>query len=178
MKKPITRDISRGMDWHGHVAEYMVRDHFRDRYLDPLLGDVHFFEENDVNYAEFEYKQPKRLEDRGVDWLDRLESDVDIIHAGHGTYWESSPWILANGAFMASDDDMTFGEHEYHKAKGVYVTPQFDAWAEHYSWPCNVFGNKAFYGIGSLGGKSQEDQNQYEKKRNLYLLALVGTCLW
>ena len=30
----------------------------------------------------------------------------------------------------------------------MYTTPQFDAWAGHYSWGCNVFGNKVFYGIG------------------------------
>ena len=30
----------------------------------------------------------------------------------------------------------------------MYWTPQFDAWAGHYAWGCNVFGNKCFYGIG------------------------------
>ena len=33
---------------------------------------------------------------------------------------------------------------------GTYVTSQFDALAGHYSWPCNVFNNKCFYGVGFL----------------------------
>ena len=145
-KKPITRDMLRDMRWHGHVTEHMVRDHFKERGLEALLGDARFFEENNMHFIEFEYLQPAPLEDRGVTWLDAPISEV--TKCGHGTYWECAPWIMAEGKFMESDDDKRYGLHEYHKTKGVYVTPQFDAWAGHYSWPCNVFGNKCFYGIG------------------------------
>ena len=172
-KHPITRDATKPMDWHGRVTEFMVRQHFKDRGLEALLGEVKFFKENDVHYLEFGYNQPKRLEDRGVDWLDTPESDDNIVFAGHGTYWECMPRIAASGTFMVSDNDKRYGAHEYHKAKGVYVTPQFDAWSTHYSWPCNVFGNRCFYGIGFLRGKSQEDDIIIKKQKNRRVSTVV-----
>ena len=78
-----------------------------------------------------------------------------MVFGGHGTYWETAPWIVATGCFTNSDGDNTYGEREFHQATGVYVTSQFDAWATYYSWPSNVFGNRAFYGIGSISGKSR-----------------------
>ena len=48
----------------------------------------------------------------------------------------------------AAAQDSCYGEREWHSKPGTYVTPQFDAWAGHYSWPCNVFGNQCFYGVG------------------------------
>ena len=170
-KHPITRDATKSMDWHGRVTEFMVRQHFKDRGLEALLGEVKFFKENDVHYVEFGYNQPKRLEDRGVDWLDTPESDDNIVFAGHGTYWECMPRIAATGTFMASDDDMKYCEHEFHKARGVYVTDQFDAWSTHYSWPCNVFGNRCFYGIGFLYVESLRKMILSLKNKKLEVLA-------
>ena len=128
------------------MTEKMVRAFFEDRHLGELLGDARAGEEQGFPYIEFEYKQPHALEARGVDWLD---TDMScLVQCGHGTYWETLPHILARGSLKESDGDRTFGEHEWHKVSGVYITPQWDAWATHYSWPCNVFGNKAFYGAG------------------------------
>ena len=124
----------------------MVRGFFADRKLGQLLGKASFGQQDGLHFVAFEYLQPVSLEARGVDWLD---SDMTtLVRGGHGTYWECSPWILASGCFSESDSDLSFGEREFHKVTGVYMTPQFDAWAGHYSWPCNVFGNRAFYGIG------------------------------
>ena len=176
MKRPITRDKSRDMDWHRYVTEFMVREHFRDRGLDSLLGDVRLFQEKDDYFMEFEYKQPKRLEERGVDWLHTLESDPNVVYAGHGTYWESVPRIVASGSFLPSNGDTTYGEREYHGASGVYVAPPFDSWATYYSWPCNVFGNQVFYGIGSLGGRSQEKYIHIKKISRS--LSTIWTCSW
>ena len=152
-KKRITRDLLRPMSWHGHITEHMVRNFFEDRHLGKLLGKSSFFEYKDTYFVEFEYKQPLPLEWRGVNWLDSTESEV--VFGGHGTYWEMAPAIMATGCFTNSDDDNTHGERKYFGTTGVYVTPHFDDWAIRYSWPCNVFGNRAYYGIGSKGGKSQ-----------------------
>ena len=98
-----------------------------------------------VNYVRFEYRQPGNPSARGVDWL---ESDAaTTVRLGHGTYWECAAKIMATGEFSPSNADSTYGEREYHGAHGVYLTDNFTALAEHYAWPCNVFGNKCFYGI-------------------------------
>ena len=75
--------------------------------------------------------------------------------AGHGTYWEMVGKIAATGRLTSSGNDDSYGECEFHKTIGVYVTPQFSAWGGHYSWPVNVFSNKCFYGVGFrvLGNK-------------------------
>ena len=151
-KNPITRDMLRPMSWHGHVTEDMVRNFFEDRQLGQLLGSACFIEHENTHFVEFEYKQPLLLESRGVDWLDSTRSEV--VFGGHGTYWETAPRIMATGCFTNSDGNNTYGEREFHRKTGVYVTPNFEDWAIRYSWPCNVFGNRAYYGIGSKGGKS------------------------
>ena len=81
-----------------------------------------------------------------MDWLD--ENVCSLVSCGHGTYWESLPWILATGSLTSADQRSDLGEREWHGVTGCYVTPDFGAWAGHYSWPCNVFGNKCFYGVG------------------------------
>ena len=126
----------------------MVRDHFADRGLGVLLGDRTFGSQDGLDYVEFQYLQPRPLEERGVDWLDDASFDYKV--GGHGTYWEVCPWILATGTLSESTSDDTYGEREFHGkgGDGVYSTPQFDAWAGHYSWACNIFGNKCYYGIG------------------------------
>ena len=89
----------------------------------------------------------------GVNWLDSPGSQV--ILAGHGTYWETAAKIMATGSLTESNDDLTYGDRRYHRSvTGVYVTPHFKSYAIDYSWPCNAFGNNAFYGIGSKVGKS------------------------
>ena len=140
------------MLWHRNIAMGLVRTFFEDRGLGELLGSASFFKHEGTHFIEFQYKQPLPLELRGVDWLDSPESEV--VLGGHGTYWETAPKIMATGSFTESDDDNTYGEHEYHGVTGVYVSPDFESSATHYSWPCNVFGNRTFYGIGSKGGKS------------------------
>ena len=155
----------RPMSWHGHITEDMVRNFFQDRQLGQLLGSACFFEDENNHFVEFEYKQPLPLDERGVDWLDSTETDV--VFCGHGSYWETAPCIMATGCFTNSDGDNTYSEimatgcftnsdgnntydeREAHKTTGVYVTPDFNTWASCYSWPCNVFGNRAYYGIGS-----------------------------
>ena len=150
------------MSWHRRNIERMVRTHFADRNLNEVLGEATFGEQDGISYIEFEYLQPAPLENRGVDWLD--EDVSNLVRGGHGTYWETIPWILATGTFTDSDSKMTYGEREWHKVPGVYMTPQFDAWAGHYSWPCNVFGNKVFYGIGTR----VISNNKYLKKTFLH----------
>ena len=142
----------RPLSWHRHVTEHMVRSFFEDRHLGQLLGNASFFEYNDTHFLEFDYNQPVPLEPRGVDWLDSTEDEV--IFAGHGTYWETSPQIMATGCLTSSDHDNTYGDREFrHNQTGVYVSSELDTWAIRHSWPCNVFGNRAYYGIGSKGGK-------------------------
>lgn len=58
---------------------------------------------------------------------------------------------LATGALTSSDAGLEFGQREFRKECGVYVTPQCDALAGHYSWPRNVFGNNCMYGVGFRG---------------------------
>ena len=145
-KKALTRDELRSMDWHCRVTEKMVRDHFQDRGLERLLGRSRPFEAEGMHFIEFEYLQPHELYKRDVDWLDAPRSEINFC--GHGTYWECAPRIMATGCLFESTSDKTYGEHEYHKTQGVYVTDQLSAWAGHYSWPCNIFGNKIFHGIG------------------------------
>jgi hypothetical protein len=70
-----------------------------------------------------------------------------MLRLGHGTYWECATSILWEGALWPSDSDDRYGEREYHGTEGVYLTDIFDSFGEHYAWPCNVFGNKCFYGI-------------------------------
>ena len=146
-KKAITQDTTRSRSWHGHNAENMVRSFFADRQLGALLGRASFGKEDGMDYVQFEYLQPVPLEGRGVDWLD--EDVMHLVRGGHGTYWETASKILATGTLTNSDSDDTFGGREWHGDTGVYMTPNFIAWAGHYSWPCNVFGNRAFYGIGT-----------------------------
>ena len=99
-----------------------------------------------VNYVRFEYLQPRDPAVRGVDWS---EGDATTtVRLGHGTYWECAAGIVATGAFSPSTTDDTYGEREWHgAAEGVYLTDIFATYAGHYAWPCNVFGNKCFYGI-------------------------------
>lgn len=44
----------------------------------------------DLDYIQFEYKQPMPRESRGVDWLDHGVKTV--VMCGHGTYGEAVPW--------------------------------------------------------------------------------------
>ena len=151
-KQVITHDTLTPLSWHGHVTEHMVRSFFEDRHLGQLLGSASFFEYNDTHFVEFKYKQPLPLDPRGVDWLDSTEDKV--IFAGHGTYWETAPQIMATGCFTSSDHDNTYGDREFFQNQtGVYVSSDLDYWAIQHSWPCNVFGNRVYYGIGSKGGK-------------------------
>ena len=141
------------MSWHGNVTMGLVRTFFEDRHLGELLGRASFFQHSGTHFIEFEYIQPLALELRGVNWLDSPGSQV--ILAGHGTYWETAAKIMATGSLTESNDDLTYGNRRYHhNVTGVYVTPHFKSYAIDYSWPCNAFGNNAFYGIGSKVGKS------------------------
>ena len=124
----ITRDTVRPLSWHRHVTEHMVRSFFEDRHLGHLLGSASFFEYNDTHFVEFDYNQPLPLESRGVDWLDSTEDKV--IFAGHGTYWETAPQIMATGCFTSSDHDNTYGDRMFfHNQTGVYVSSELDTWA-------------------------------------------------
>ena len=98
-----------------------------------------------VTYVEFEYRQPVDPIEHGVTWLD-AEAE-GMVRLGHGTYWECAGSIMSSGALSPSDRDDRYGEREYHGTEGVYLTEVFTAFGEHYAWPCNVFGNKCFYGI-------------------------------
>ena len=145
-KQPLTKDMIRSTAWHARMTEAMFRDFCKDRGLGELLGPCSVGHEDGLDYLEFEYLQPASLEARNVDWLD---ADVStLVRCGHGTYWETLPWILARGSLTASDDDSSLGEREYEETPGVYMAPDFAIWAGEYSWPCNVFGNKCFYGVG------------------------------
>ena len=148
MKKPITKNMTHSVEWHARMTEIMFRGFCEDRGLGQLLGPSSVGHECGLDYVQFEYLQPTPLEKRHVDWLD--EDVSTLFSCGHGTYWETLPWILAKGYLTASDNDSTYGEREWHKVTGTYVTSQFDAWAGHYSWPRNVFNNKCFYGVGFL----------------------------
>lgn len=152
-KRQLTRDESKPMSWHRNVTIELVRTFFEDRHLGELLGKASSFEHEGTHFVAFQYKQPLSLELRGVDWLDSPGSQV--VLGGHGTYWETAAKIMATGSLTESNADNTYGGHEYRlSAPGVYVTPQFKSYGTHYSWPCNAFGNGAFYGICSKGGKS------------------------
>ena len=145
-KKPITKDTTRSVAWHARMTEVMFRRFCEDRDLGRLVGPSSVGHESDLDYVEFEYLQPLPLEQRYVDWLD--EDVCSLVSCGHGTYWETVASILATGSLTASDQRRDLGEREWHGVTGCYVTPDFGAWAGHYSWPCNVFGNKCFYGVG------------------------------
>ena len=132
--------------WHAAVTESMFRQHCVDRGLGQLLGSAVIGHEDGLDYVQFEYKQPCRLEDRGVDWLSQDAST--FVACGHGTYWETFPWIMATGVPPCSGADSTFGQRQWEGTQGTYVAPSFADWAGHYSWPSNVFGNKCFYGVG------------------------------
>ena len=98
-----------------------------------------------VTYLQFDYYQPTHPADRGVTWLGSPAKRM--LRLGHGTYWECAASIMSRGELWPSNSDTTYGVREYHKAEGVYLTEIFEAYGEHYAWPCNVFGNKCFYGI-------------------------------
>lgn len=98
-----------------------------------------------MTYLLFDYRQPIDPRDRGVTWLDAPAEQM--LRLGHGTYWECAASIVSGGRLWPSNRDARYGEREYHGTEGVYLTEIFDAFAEHYAWPCNVFGNKCFYGI-------------------------------
>ena len=132
--------------WHARMTEVMFRGFCEDRGLGQLVGSSSWGHESGLDYVEFKYLQPVALERRQVDWLD--EDVSTLVSCGHGTYWEAVPWILAGGCLSPSDRQTVFGEREWHGVEGCFVTPDFEAWAGHYSWPCNVFGNKCYYGVG------------------------------
>ena len=149
-KRRITGDTIQTKEWHFDNTEHMVRTHFELRGVGRLLGNAVYGSESGLDYVEFEYLQPEDLGKRGVRWLS--DPNVKYYRGGHGTYWEMATKIIATGTFSPSTDGEHFGMREWHGKKGlgdgVYWTPQFDAWAGHYAWGCNVFGNNCFYGIG------------------------------
>ena len=145
-KQPISKDMTHSVAWHAHMTEMMFRRFCDDRGLGQLLGPSLFGHESELDYVEFEYLQPVNLEQRGVDWLDDKVSS--LVPCGHGTYWETVPWILATGALTPSDERSDLGAREWHGVTGCFMSPDFSKWAGQYSWPCNVFGNKCFYGVG------------------------------
>lgn len=103
------------------------------------------YEHARMDYIQFEYRQPTPLEGRGVTWLQEAAASMERL--GHGTYWECAANIMGTGKFWPSDADSQYGVREYHGTEGVYLTEQFEAYGEHYAWPCNVFGNNCLYGI-------------------------------
>ena len=145
-KHDITRDVSNSVSWHAQMTEHMFRLWCQDRGLAALVGACTYASKDGIDYLEFEYFQPSPLAGRGADWYEDIDPN-NVLHGGHGTYWECAGSIMARGFCSASDNDDALGEREFHKVTGVYTSPMFDVYAKHYAWPTNVFGNNAFYGI-------------------------------
>ena len=83
---------------------------------------------------------------RDVGWVKDIDP-ASALHGGHGTYWECCASIMARGVPPASDTDARYGAREWHDTTGVYTSKIFEAYAIHYAWLTNVFGNRAFHGV-------------------------------
>mgnify|MGYP003316371416 CR=1 FL=1 len=138
--------------------------------MDPVLyNQIRDLKENDISSPYLDetrsgkkrykiLKVTNRYDEHKADYWhmhQTLTGDVSDNYKGCPTVGaKTASKILATGTLTNSDSDDTFGAREWHGVTGVYMTPNFIAWAGHYSWPCNVFGNKAFYGIGFKDGTS------------------------